>query len=142
MARAMGCSAADLLSEEVERGDKNEANKTEESSPDVSELAETDGVAVNAAVGDAEISPASDNKDPVSSELKTGESPASDLHSSEVAAAHEKFYEDIINLYKNEMKKKDVWISRLFWCLTGIVAFILFVLVFDILHPTFGFVKY
>ncbi len=53
-----------------------------------------------------------------------------------------KMYEDIINLYKNEMKKKDVWLSRLFWCLAGIMMFILFVLIFDILHPSFGFVKY
>lgn len=40
------------------------------------------------------------------------------------------------------MKKKDVWISRLFWCMAGIMLFILFVLIFDILNPGFGFVKY
>ena len=33
-------------------------------------------------------------------------------------------------------------VAGLFWCLAGIMLFILFVLVFDILHPTFGFVKY
>ena len=48
----------------------------------------------------------------------------------------------MIQLYKYEIRKKDVWISRLFWCLAGIMMFILFVLVFDILNPTFGFVMY
>ena len=61
---------------------------------------------------------------------------------SEVIASNEKLYEDMIELYKAEIRKKDVWLSRLFWCLAGIMMFILFVLVFDILHPTFGFVKY
>lgn len=53
-----------------------------------------------------------------------------------------KYYEDIINFYKNSLKKKDEWIARLFWCLLAIMAFILFILIFDILHPNFGFVKY
>ena len=61
---------------------------------------------------------------------------------SEDTAPHESIYEDMIQLYKDEIRKKDVWISRLFWCLAGIMMFILFVLVFDILNPTFGFVMY
>ena len=61
---------------------------------------------------------------------------------SEDTAPHESIYEDMIQLYKYEIRKKDVWISRLFWCLAGIMMFILFVLVFDILNPTFGFVMY
>ena len=62
-------------------------------------------------------------------------------HSGDITPT-EKMYEDMINLYKDEIRKKDVWISRLFWCAAGIVAFILFILIFDILHPNFGFVKY
>ena len=54
----------------------------------------------------------------------------------------EKYYEDILSFYNNALKKKDEWISRLFWCLVGIMLFLLFVLVFDILHPDLGFVKY
>ena len=60
----------------------------------------------------------------------------------ESPAACDKIYEEIIELYRIEMKKKDVWISRLFWCMAGIMLFILFVLIFDILNPGFGFVKY
>ena len=61
---------------------------------------------------------------------------------SDDAAVHEKMYEDMISLYKEAIRKKDIWISRLFWCIAGIILFILFVLIFDILHPSFGFVKY
>ncbi len=63
-------------------------------------------------------------------------------HLSVDGAVHTKIYEDMLRIYKDELRKKDVWIARLFWCLAGIVLFILFVLVFDILHPGFGFVKY
>ena len=76
------------------------------------------------------------------SEQNRSESSALDLQLAEIASSHEKFYEDIIGLYKNEMKKKDRWIARLFWCLAGVVLFILLVLIFDITHPNFGFVKY
>lgn len=54
----------------------------------------------------------------------------------------EKYCEDIILFYKNTIKKKDEWIARLFWCLAGIMLFILFILIFDILHPNLGYVKY
>ena len=136
MARAMGCSVADLLSEE------DDESKTAENNPsDISENEKADSSAENAGAGDAEVLQA-DNMGFAPAERKTDETPASDFRSSEEATVHKKFYEDIISLYKTEMKKKDRWISRLFWCLAGIVAFILFVLVFDILHPSFGFVKY
>lgn len=90
------------------------------------------------AVERAEAAAASDDV----SEQNRSESSALDLQLAEIGASHVKFYEDIISLYKNEMKKKDRWIARLFWCLAGIVLFILLVLIFDITHPNFGFVKY
>lgn len=63
-------------------------------------------------------------------------------HLSVDGAVHKKIYEDMLRLYKEELRKKDVWIARLFWCLAGVTAIILIVLLFDILNPSFGFVKY
>lgn len=107
MARAMGGSAADLLSEEEE---------TDERTP----------------TADADSSAAEPDKN-----AHVGGPPLS-----ADGAVHEKIYEDMLRLYKEELRKKDVWIARLFWCLAGIMAFILIVLLFDILNPNFGFVKY
>lgn len=56
--------------------------------------------------------------------------------------AYDRYYLDMIEFYKSMLKKKDEWIARLFWCLVVVMAFIFFVLIFDILHPSFGFVKY
>lgn len=121
MARAMGGSVADLLIDEDGTG-------TEDELSDVSEAEMHD--CGREAAGD---------KAPAASEFAgDGQAP----RHTESSAARDKIYEDIIELYRIEMKKKDVWLSRLFWCLAGIMLFILFVLIFDILHPTFGFVKY
>lgn len=120
MARAMGGSPADLLNEEDEiRTDENPAP--------------AEGGEVLSVSGDnASAAPESGESDPAVADLRT----------LEYAASHERFYENIISLYKLEIKKKDAWISRLFWCLAAIVLFILVVLIFDITHPGFGFVKY
>lgn len=132
MARAMGGSAADLLSEE--------SGKMEEDRPaNDSELMNPGSDKKGTFAENAEGLSASDDKP---SEFKGNECLVQDSQPLENVVPHVKFYEDIINLYKNEMKKKDVWLSRLFWCLAGIMMFILFVLIFDILHPSFGFVKY
>lgn len=132
MARAMGGSAADLLSEES-------GNFEEDRPANDSELMNPGSDKKGTLAENAESLSASDDK---SSAFKGSECLVQDSQSLENVATHEKMYEDIINLYKNEMKKKDVWLSRLFWCLAGIMMFILFVLIFDILHPSFGFVKY
>ena len=127
MAKAMGCSAADLLNDEDDAASADtSAEHTENTAPD--------GSGESAAAEGAEA--LSD------SELSRLASFVRDSQLSEDTASHESIYEDMIQLYKDEIRKKDIWISRLFWCLAGIVMFILFVLVFDILHPTFGFVKY
>lgn len=121
MARAMGGSVADLLIDEDGTGTEDE----------LSEISEAE-------MQDCGREAAGD-KAPGSSDFggdvqvpRQAESPA----------ACDKIYEEIIELYRIEMKKKDVWISRLFWCMAGIMLFILFVLIFDILNPGFGFVKY
>lgn len=120
MARAMGGSPADLLNEEDEiRTDENPAPAE-------------GGEALSVSGDNASAAPESGENDPAVADLRT----------LEYAASHERFYEDIISLYKLEIKKKDAWISRLFWCLAVIVLFILVVLIFDITHPNFGFVKY
>lgn len=119
MARAMGGSAADLLND-------GEDKDAEEYTLDES----------------AEIPSASDDKASAVPELAENASPARIALLSDDAAVHEKMYEDMISLYKEAIRKKDIWISRLFCCIAGIILFILFVLIFDILHPSFGFVKY
>ena len=121
MARAMGGSVADLLIDDDGTGLEDEL-------PDISE-AEMQDCGKEVAV----------DKSPAISEF------GSDVQvprQAESPAACDKIYEEIIELYRIEMKKKDVWISRLFWCMAGIMLFILFVLIFDILNPGFGFVKY
>lgn len=124
MARAMGGTAADFLSEEDE--------KAEAAKPDEGESADAAGAEATAASDDTGAAAQSDSS----------ESVIRDFQILADGAAHEKYYEDMLALYKNEIRKKDVWIARLFWCLTGVVLFILVVLIFDITHPSFGFVKY
>mgnify|MGYP001081034828 CR=1 FL=1 len=117
MTRAMGGSVADLL-----------ITGTEDELSEISE-AEMQDCGKEVAV----------DKSPAISEF------GSDVQvprQAESPAACDKIYEEIIELYRIEMKKKDVCISRLFWCMAGIMLFILFVLIFDILNPGFGFVKY
>lgn len=122
MARAMGGSAADLLSdEEVKATQEHPADCQENGKPNGSE---------SSSAADGDESP---------SEPEHG---SEDLLPSEELAPHIKIYEDMMKLYKDELRKKDAWIARLFWCLAAIVAFLLFVLVFDILNPALGFVKY
>lgn len=126
MARAMGGSAADFFNED---GTEADNAKTADGNNGLLSTAEggTEMIAETAGKGDA-----SDVERNVSAddENRAGNS------------LREKYYEDILSFYNNALKKKDEWISRLFWCLVGIMLFLLFVLVFDILHPDLGFVKY
>ena len=124
MARAMGGSAADLLSEEDEK------------------IADAKSDAGESAVAGAVESPAASNNTNAGAQPGENKPIARDFQILADGAANEKFYEDMITLYKNEMRKKDAWITRLFRCFAGVVLFILLVLIFDITHPTFGFVKY
>lgn len=94
---------------------------------------EDDGAKTSSETEDGSIVSSNDNEDNASEQ---------DVPPVEGNPFDMKYYEDIINFYKNSLKKKDEWISRLFWCLLAIMAFILFILIFDILHPNFGFVKY
>lgn len=126
MARAMGGSAADFFNED---GTEADNAQTADGNNGLLSAAEggTEMIAEAAGKGDA-----SDVERNVSAddENRAGNS------------LREKYYEDILSFYNNALKKKDEWISRLFWCLVGIMLFILFVFVFDILHPDLGLVKY
>ena len=55
---------------------------------------------------------------------------------------YERLYTEVIQYYKDALTQKDKWTIRLFFLLAGAMLFILFVLVFDILHPNFGYVTY
>ena len=125
MARAMGGSVADFLNEEDTAKTAGNPDKNTGTAPATADGSDASSVPGNKqpAVPERDVS--------VSSAPPSGEN-----------FSYEKYYEDMINFYKNALKKKDEWIVRLFWCLVGIMLFILFVLIFDILHPGFGFVKY
>ena len=124
MARAMGGSAADLFNEEGEKtGNTPEFGETGENS----ELLSADSSEV-----------LSENQSAAGS-CQDENSPAS---SAEALPSCEKYYEEMLNIYKDELKKKDEWIAKLFWCLISIIMIIMFFLIFDILHPGLGFVKY
>ena len=71
-----------------------------------------------------------------------GKDVAQNKLSSEELSAIIQYYESAIQLYTDTIKKKDQWILRLFWCLAAAAIFILLILIFDILNPGFGFVKY
>lgn len=67
---------------------------------------------------------------------------AREEHPSEEKYYSRQCHEDIIALYQSAIRKKDAWIKRLFWCFVAIMLFISFVLVFDILHPSLGYITY
>lgn len=139
MARAMGGSAVDLLSEEDIKNAENNSADNEENDP---EFMKPDNTDENDIPESVEASADSDNKGDDITEHNKNRSSENCFQTSENADQFERMYEDIVNFYRNEMKKKDAWISRLFWCLAIFMLFILFVLIFDILHPGLGFVKY
>lgn len=130
MVRAMGGSAAEFFGDEIE---KSAAENPGFENPD--------GDGENSVTEDAETLPAADETG-AAAQPDGGEPFTQDFQSLAGVASHDKIYEEMIALYKNEIRKKDRWITRLFWCFIGVILFILIVLIFDITHPTFGFVKY
>ena len=135
MARAMGGSAADLLSEE-------ECEMAKKQPPTRAESATADNGSEAAAAESAETLSVSGEKSAAASAPCPGGAPVQDAPPSEDMILQEKLYANLLSMYKEEIRKKDVWLTRLFWCLAGVMLFILFLLVFDILHPDLGFVKY
>ncbi len=117
MARAMGGSAADFFDEADEKtADNAEVSKTDENA----------GAGTTDKPDLTNINVASD---------RGGNLPEDQFYL-------KKYHEDIIALYQSAIRKKDAWIKRLFWCLVVIMLFISFVLVFDILHPSLGYITY
>ncbi len=125
MARAMGGSAADFFNEDGTEADN-------------AQTADGNNGLLSAAEGGTEMIAAAGKGDASDVERNV----SADDENRAGNSLREKYYEDILSFYNNALKKKDEWISRLFWCLVGIMLFLLFVLVFDILHPDLGFVKY
>ncbi len=129
MARAMGGSAADFFNEE--NGGKTKEN------PEPAEKDQTEESTIVCPKSAFTFEPDK------SAAVQNGSNPSSPQENLlKESSSFKKTYEEILDFYKNALKKKDEWIVRLFWCLMVIVAFILFVLIFDILSPGFGFVKY
>lgn len=132
MAKAMGGSAADFFNEED--GGRETADSPEPAKADEGTAPER--------MSRSESDLSSDNKisDTSTDDMKNAY--AHDTNPAEENVSYDKYYEDIIAFYKNSIKKKDEWIAKLFWCLAGMILFLLFVLIFDILHPNLGFVVY
>lgn len=137
MARAMGGTAADFMGE-VETEAQDAGTAPAESSRDVvKEQAACTRESIH------EYAPATERATPKAETAQDRSDFSPHFpHFPSGPASFQKYYEDIILLYESAIKKKDKWIARLFWCLLGIMLFILFTLIFDITHPHFGFVKY
>lgn len=123
MARAMGGSAADFFNEEEGEGTVE--------APDT----ETDENGFDSEEDERPVAPRRDRR----GAYYVQEPPPMYLDG---APTLSKYYEDMVNFYKSAVKQKERWIVRLFICLAVMMAFVLFILVFDILNPGFGFVKY
>ena len=54
----------------------------------------------------------------------------------------DKVSKKLIDTYEKIIESKNKWISRLFLCLTLVIAIILAVLIFDLLVPHIGYVRY
>ncbi len=124
MARAMGGSAADFFNEDGTEADN-------------AQTADGNNGLLSAAEGGTEMIAAAGKGDASDVERNV----SADDENRAGNSLREKYYEDILSFYNNALKK-DEWISRLFWCRVGIMLVLLVVLVFDILHPDLGFVKY
>lgn len=117
MARAMGGSAADIFEEAEEKTRNNAEASEKDESTDVGTTEKNDPTDRNAA-------------------SNRGGCPVED------ECYPKKYHEDVVDLYRSAIRKKDAWIKRLFWCLVFIMLFISLVLVFDILHPSLGYITY
>lgn len=135
MARAMGSSASDLL-------DETDGIRTEECQEHYTKAEKSDNSSEKTAGRENANSQYPFDNNYTDDRNFSGYGSGGRNFQHRENFSDEKFYEDMLSLYKDEIRKKDVWLARLFWCLAGVVAFILFVLIFDILHPSFGFVKY
>ena len=54
----------------------------------------------------------------------------------------EKLYNEILRIYKDSIKTKDMWIKILFGLVAVLVVFIIAVCIVDILHGGIGYVRY
>ena len=54
----------------------------------------------------------------------------------------EKLYAEIINMYKESLKSKDKWIKVLFMVVVSLTAFILAIVLIDVLNGGIGFVRH
>lgn len=54
----------------------------------------------------------------------------------------EDVHERLIKFYQDALAHKNKWIRTLFICLCTVMAVLLFIVLFDILNPHLGFVKY
>lgn len=104
MARAMGSSVADLWKEEACETAKESAAILAESA------ATTDN---REAAESAETLSGSDEKSAIASTPCHSASPARNTQPSEdITPQEEKLYESLLNVYQEEMRKKDVWLKR------------------------------
>ena len=67
------------------------------------------------------------------------EPPASSAEKEDASGLSEAMYHQILSLYQSEIRKKDLWLKRMFWFLAGLILVIVAVLLIDLLCPTVGF---
>lgn len=54
----------------------------------------------------------------------------------------ERLYNEVIGIYKDMIKSKDKWIKILFGLVSGLVLFIIAIIIIDLLHGDLGYVRY
>lgn len=51
-------------------------------------------------------------------------------------------YEHLIEVYRETIRMKNKWIRTLFWVCISLTAIIAFVLIYDVLNPQIGYIRY
>ena len=54
----------------------------------------------------------------------------------------DQYYTHMISMYQTAIRKKDLWIKRLFWICLFFILVIVAILLIDVLNPTIGFFRY
>ena len=59
-----------------------------------------------------------------------------------VPTIDERLYNEVIGIYKDLLKSKDIWIKILFGLVSILVFFVIAIVIIDLLHGGIGYVRY
>ena len=69
---------------------------------------------------------------------------APDSNSGDTAAKDffDRYCSELVAMYQTEIRKKDLWVKRLFWTCLFFIFLIFTILLIDALNPAIGFFRY